>query len=52
MISDLEAGIPFCTHLVYGWAEINFDTNRVQSRNPSLDLDTGKGKFRMSTVRT
>lgn len=46
----MEPALPFCTHLVYGWAEINFDTNKVQSRDPSLDLDTGKGFMRQITT--
>jgi chitinase len=50
VINDLEQALPFCTHLVYGWASVNFDSNKVQSSNPTLDLDSGKGNFRLVTT--
>lgn len=42
--------LPFCTHLVYGWASVDFTSNKVISSNPSLDLDSGKGNFRLVTT--
>jgi len=50
VINDLEQAMPFCTHLVYGWAAVDFTTNKVVSSNPSLDLDSGKGNFRLVTT--
>lgn len=49
-VNDLEAALPFCSHLVYGYAEVNFETKRVQARNPSMDLDSGKGHYRLVTT--
>lgn len=39
-----------CTHLVYRSAGLTADTHRVTSLNPSLDLDQGKGHFRIITT--
>lgn len=50
IINDVEQALPFCTHLVYGWAAVDFGTNKVVSANPSLDLDSGKGNFRLVTT--
>jgi hypothetical protein len=41
-ITDLEAGLNQCTHLVYGWTGIN-DAKKVVSLNANQDLDHGKG---------
>jgi chitinase len=49
-VADLEPALPFCTHLVYGWARINFDINKVESSNPTVDLDSGKGNYRLITT--
>lgn len=47
-LSDIEAGLSQCTHLVYGWAGIN-DNKKVVSLNSNQDLDQGKGLFRLTT---
>lgn len=49
-VNDLEPALPFCSHLVYGWAKINFETNRVEATNPTVDLDIGKGHYRLVTT--
>ncbi|XP_055373731.1 chitinase-like protein Idgf4 [Condylostylus longicornis] len=49
IINDLEPALQFCTHLVYGWVGINAETNKLESLNPNLDLDQGKGHFRVIT---
>lgn len=41
-LSDIEAGLSQCTHLVYGFAGIN-DAKKVVSLNANQDLDQGKG---------
>lgn len=43
-LTDIEAGLSQCTHLVYGWAGIN-DAKKVISLNSQQDLDQGKGLF-------
>ncbi|XP_058444307.1 chitinase-like protein Idgf1, partial [Malaya genurostris] len=48
-LNDIEAALPFCTHLVYGYAAVDPESNKAVSRNPNLDLDTGKGNFRLVT---
>ena len=48
-LTDLEAGLSLCTHLVYGYAGINAETKKVVSLNPSQDLDQGKGLYRLTT---
>lgn len=50
VINDVEQALPFCTHLVYGWAQVDFTSNKVVAGNPSLDLDSGKGNFRLVTT--
>jgi len=52
VINDLEPALPSCTHVVYGWATVDFATNKVVSSNPSLDLEErgGKGNFRLITA--
>jgi hypothetical protein len=41
-LTDIEAGLSQCTHLVYGWTGIN-DAKKVVSLNSQQDLDQGKG---------
>ncbi|XP_055594591.1 chitinase-like protein Idgf4 [Uranotaenia lowii] len=48
-LADIETALPFCTHLIYGYAAIDPDSNKAVSRNPNLDLDTGKGYYRQVT---
>lgn len=46
---DLTPAIPLCTHLVYGYAGIDPNTNKLVSLHPHLDLDNGKGHYRTIT---
>lgn len=39
-----------CTHLVYGYAGIDPLNNKLTSLNPTLDLDQGKGNYRIITT--
>lgn len=48
-IDEIEPALPFCTHLVYGYAGINAATNKLVSLNENLDLDQGKGHYRIVT---
>lgn len=48
-LTDLEPGLSQCTHLVYGYAGLNFETKKVVALNPSQDLDQGKGLYRLTT---
>jgi len=48
-VADLEPALSFCTHLVYGSAGINAADNKLQSLNVGLDLDQGKGHYRIIT---
>ncbi|EDS38024.1 imaginal disc growth factor [Culex quinquefasciatus] len=48
-LTDIEAALPFCTHLVYGYAAIDPTSNKAVSKNPTLDLDTGKSNYRLVT---
>jgi hypothetical protein len=48
-LTDIEAGLSQCTHLVYGWAGIN-DNKKVVSLNANQDLDSGKGLTRLFSV--
>lgn len=45
-VTDIELALPFCTHLVYGYAGINPTTNKIRAIDESLDLDSGKGQYR------
>lgn len=44
--NDLEPALQFCTHLVYGYAGINPNSNKLVSNNEKLDLDIGSGLYR------
>jgi len=46
-VADIEPALAFCTHLVYGFAGLNSVDNKFQSLNPGLDLDQGKGHYRI-----
>ncbi|XP_055640235.1 chitinase-like protein Idgf4 [Toxorhynchites rutilus septentrionalis] len=48
-VADVEVALPFCTHLVYGFAGINPETHKIRSLNEALDLDSGKGQYRQVT---
>uniref|UniRef100_U5EUT6 Putative imaginal disc growth factor 4 n=1 Tax=Corethrella appendiculata TaxID=1370023 RepID=U5EUT6_9DIPT len=45
-VEDIEPALSFCTHLVYGYAGLKAENNKLVSLNEQLDLDTGKGYFR------
>ncbi|XP_059608649.1 chitinase-like protein Idgf4 [Phlebotomus argentipes] len=49
-LNDIEPALPFCTHLVYGYAGLNGATNKAVSLNENLDLDQGKGHYRAVTA--
>ena len=49
MLSDLEPAIQFCNYVVYGWAGIDPGTHKLKSLNENLDLETGKGHYRLIT---
>uniref|UniRef100_A0A904A3V2 GH18 domain-containing protein n=1 Tax=Anopheles quadriannulatus TaxID=34691 RepID=A0A904A3V2_ANOQN len=49
-VSDIELALPFCTHLMYGYAGVNAETYRLRSLNEDLDLDSGKSHFRAVTT--
>lgn len=36
--------------MVYGYADVNEQTNKLESQNPTLDLDQGKAHFRVITA--
>lgn len=48
-VPDVETALPFCTHLVYGFAGINTADNKLKSLDVGLDLDQGKGHYRVIT---
>uniref|UniRef100_A0A2M4CKW8 Putative chitinase n=1 Tax=Anopheles darlingi TaxID=43151 RepID=A0A2M4CKW8_ANODA len=48
-LSDLASALPYCTHLVYGYAGIDSTTYRLKPLNAAHDLDSGKGQFRVAT---
>uniref|UniRef100_A0A2M4AFX2 Putative chitotriosidase-1 n=2 Tax=Anopheles triannulatus TaxID=58253 RepID=A0A2M4AFX2_9DIPT len=48
-LSDIASALPYCTHLVYGYAGIDSATYRLKPLNEALDLDSGKGQFRIAT---
>ena len=48
-VADVELALAFCTHLVYGFAGINAGDNKILSLNAGLDLDQGKGHYRIIT---
>lgn len=49
-VADIEPALSFCTHLVYGYADINEATHKAESSNPGLDLDQGKAHYRVITA--
>jgi len=48
-IPELEPAVSFCDILIYGWAGIDLNTNKVKSLNEKLDLDEGQGLYRQVT---
>lgn len=48
--TDIELALPFCTHLIYGYAGLNVATHKIRSLNEELDLDSGKGQYRQITT--
>lgn len=49
-IQDLEPALGLCTHLVYGYAGIDPLNFKLKSLNEGLDLDQGKGHYRIITT--
>lgn len=47
---DLEPSLSLCTHLVYGYAVIDGNTNRLTPMDDYVDLDTNKGYYRLVTA--
>ncbi|XP_052864209.1 chitinase-like protein Idgf4 [Anopheles cruzii] len=45
-VSDIELALPFCTHLIYGYAGVDAATYRTRPNIGSLDLDEGQGQYR------
>lgn len=48
-VADLEPALAFCTHLLYGYAGLNAETHKLNALNANLDLDQGKGHYRIIT---
>jgi GH18 family chitinase len=48
-VADVEPALSFCTHLVYEFAGINSADNKLTSLDVGLDLDQGKGHYRIIT---
>lgn len=46
-VQDLEPALPFCSHLIYGFAGIDPATNKIRSLNEPLDI--GRGHYRTIT---
>lgn len=53
---ELKPALPFCTHLIYGYAGIDDDKYKAKSLDPKLDLPEskdvkeGKGNFKAITA--
>lgn len=53
---ELKPALPFCTHLVYGYAGIDDDKYKAKSLDPKLDFSEskdvpdGKGNFKAITA--
>lgn len=48
-VNELEPAVSFCDYLIYGYAGIDKNTNKLISLNEKLDLDHGQGLFRQIT---
>lgn len=48
-ITELEPAVAFCDVLVYGYAGIDANTNKVVALNSTIDLDGGHGLYRQLT---
>lgn len=46
-VQELEPALPFCSHLLYGFAGIDPATNKIRSLNEPLDI--GRGHYRTIT---
>lgn len=49
-VTDIELALPFCTHLLYGFAGVNPENFKLRALDESLDLDSGKGQYRLATT--
>ncbi|XP_055539506.1 chitinase-like protein Idgf4 [Wyeomyia smithii] len=51
IVSDIELALPFCTHLIYGYAGVDAGNGfKLRALDESLDLDSGKGQYRQVTT--
>jgi hypothetical protein len=48
-VEEIKPALAFCTHLIYGFAEIDDDDYQVEPIDKKLDLDKGKGQYRLVT---
>lgn len=48
-MNELEPAVTFCDILVYGYAGIDPNTNKLVSLNGPIDLDAGQGLYRQVT---
>ena len=48
-VEEIKPALQYCTHLVYGFAEIDDDDYNVEPLDKKLDLDKGKGQYRLVT---
>ncbi|XP_044740276.1 chitinase-like protein EN03 isoform X2 [Chrysoperla carnea] len=46
---DFDAALPYCTHLIYGYAGIEADTHKITSLDSMLDLPAGNDNYRAIT---
>lgn len=48
-VNELDPALSFCDILIYGYAGIDPNTNKVKSLNEKLDLDEGQALYRQVT---
>ena len=48
-IDDLRPALSYCTHLIYGYAEINVENHEVIVQYPNIDTDAGHFLYRLIT---
>ncbi|XP_014243232.1 chitinase-like protein EN03 isoform X2 [Cimex lectularius] len=49
-VEELKDGLSYCTHLVYGFAALDDDDYHLKPVDKKLDLDKGKGQYRLLTT--
>lgn len=45
-LADLEQALPYCTHLIYGYAGIEEDTNKIAYLDSANDKDTVEQNYK------